>query len=379
MFQSPTHLPQLLPPDAYRSPDRYAVEFERLFKRGWHLVCTTADLPRAGDYVTLDIGSIPLLVRNVGGEIEAYLNVCPHRFCQIASDPVGHTETFCCQYHGWEFDATGETRRIPDAPSFKPMSKGQFCLTRYRTAMCGQLVFVSLEAGGDDLRGFLGGAYDGYARFFSDRYEQVIASDMISDSDWKIGVENGLESYHVSCVHSSTFGITPPAEDCIHELYPDHTLFRSITRSQPAFLRWMEERFARSAMETPTHDYVNVRTYPSLTYSRTDTVTFVQSILPVGPGRSRHVYRLFMPRPGRDPFDRLLHRWLRPRLAAYWRAVFAEDHVILPRIQRGCNASVHPGTGVVSSREERIFHFQRHVLDRCGLSEATPGRDQGDS
>jgi hypothetical protein len=141
----------------------------------------------------------------------------------------------------------------------------------------------------------------------------------------------------------------------------------------------MEERFARSATETPTHDYVNVRTYPSLTYSRTDTVTFVQSILPVGPGRSRHVYRLFMPRPGRNPVDRLLHRWLRPRLAAYWRAVFAEDHVILPRIQRGCNASVHPGTGVVSSREERIFHFQRHVLDRCGLSEATAGRDQGES
>ena len=63
MFQSPTHLPQLLPPDAYRSPDRYAVEFERLFKRGWHLVCTTADLPRAGDSGTLDNGSIPLLVR----------------------------------------------------------------------------------------------------------------------------------------------------------------------------------------------------------------------------------------------------------------------------------------------------------------------------
>ena len=53
--------------------------------------------------------------------------------------------------------------------------------------------------------------------------------------------------------------------------------------------------------------------------------------------------------------------------AAYWRAVFAEDHVILPRIQRGCNAGAHPGCGVVSAREERIFHFQRHVLDRCGL------------
>jgi len=378
MFESSTHLPQLLPPDAYRSPDRYAVEFEQLFKRGWHLVCTTADLPRAGDYITLDIGSIPLLVRNVGGGLEAYLNVCPHRFCQIASDPVGHTETFSCQYHGWEFDAAGDTRRIPDAPSFKPMSKGQYCLTRYRTATCGQLVFVSLEPGGDELRDFLGGAYEGYARYFSDRYEQVIAWDVISDSDWKLGVENGLESYHVSCVHSGTFGITPPPEDCSHMLHPDHTVFRSVTRSQPAMLRWLEERFARAAMDSPTHDYVNVRTYPSLTYSRTDTVTFVQSILPLGPGRSRHVYRLFMPRPGRDLLDRLLHRLFRPRLASYWRAVFAEDHVILPRIQRGCNAAAHPGHGVVSAREERIFHFQRHGLDRGGIDDVAAGVSQVD-
>ena len=130
MFQSDTHLPQLLPPDAYRSAERHAVEIDRLFKRGWHLVCTTADIPGAGDYVTLDLGPIPLLVRNVDGTIGAYLNVCPHRFCEIASAPRGHEDAFRCQYHGWEFDGSGETRRIPDAPSFRPMVKGRHCLTR---------------------------------------------------------------------------------------------------------------------------------------------------------------------------------------------------------------------------------------------------------
>ena len=371
MFQSETHLPQLLSPDAYRSPERYALEFERLFKRGWHMVCTTADLPRAGDYCTLDLGSIPLLVRNVGGVIEAYLNVCPHRFCQIASDANGHDDVFRCQYHGWEFDASGETRRIPDAPSFKPLAKGMYCLTRYRAATCGQLVFVTLESEGDDLRGFLGTAYDDYARLFSTAYEQIMAQDVISESDWKLGVENGLESYHVSCVHAATFGVTPPADACTHELFPDRTVFRTSGEPRVGFSRWLEERFAAAAGEEPTHDYVNVRTYPSLTYSQTATVTFVQSILPLGPGRSRHVYRLFMPRSGKGLVDRLLHRWYRPRLASYWRAVFAEDHVILPRIQRGCNAEMHPGPGVVSAREERIFHFQRHVLDRCGLDGPT--------
>jgi phenylpropionate dioxygenase-like ring-hydroxylating dioxygenase large terminal subunit len=67
---------------------------------------------------------IPLLVRNFGGETQSFLNVCAHRFCEIASEKCGHQQQFACQYHGWEYDETGNTRRIPDAPSFKPMEKG---------------------------------------------------------------------------------------------------------------------------------------------------------------------------------------------------------------------------------------------------------------
>jgi phenylpropionate dioxygenase-like ring-hydroxylating dioxygenase large terminal subunit len=288
MFVSDSHLPQLLAPEAYRSVEQHDREFERLFARGWHMVCTTADLPRDGDYVTLRLGSIPLLVRRCGGDVRTFLNVCAHRYCELTSSPRGHDPAFACQYHGWEYDESGNTRRIPDAPSFKPLQKGMLCLTSYRTALCGQLVFVSLDPEAPDLAGFLGESHAVYARLFSDRYEQVVAWDRECDANWKVGVENGLESYHVSCVHAGTFGVTPDAE----------------------------EAFATGIGDTPTHDYMNLRTYPSLTCSRIDTVTFVQSIL--------------------------------------------------PRIQNGLNSPVVPRGGVVSAREERIFHFQRYVADHCG-------------
>jgi phenylpropionate dioxygenase-like ring-hydroxylating dioxygenase large terminal subunit len=169
MFVSDSHLPQLLAPEAYRSVEQHDREFERLFARGWHMVCTTADLPRDGDYVTLRLGAIPLLVRRCGGDVRTFLNVCAHRYCELTSSPRGHDPAFACQYHGWEYDESGNTRRIPDAPSFKPLQKGMLCLTSYRTALCGQLVFVSLDPEGPDLAAFLGESHAVYARLFSDR------------------------------------------------------------------------------------------------------------------------------------------------------------------------------------------------------------------
>jgi phenylpropionate dioxygenase-like ring-hydroxylating dioxygenase large terminal subunit len=375
MFVSDTHLPHLLRPEAYRSVEQHERESRELFARGWHVVGSTADLPRAGDFFTLRMADVPLLVRNCDGEIGTFLNVCAHRFCEIASDRHGHHDTFACQYHGWEFDASGETRRIPDAPSFKPLQKGMLCLTRYRTALCGQLIFVSLEKDGPGLEEFLGPSHAIYEKLFDDRHEQVVAWDTECDANWKAGVENGLESYHVSCVHAGTFGVTPDAADCFHELHDDHTLFRTAPTPSGTWLARVEEEFARGIGEVPTHDYMNLRTYPSLTCSRTDTVTFVQSILPLSPTRSIHIYRLFMPRPavGRV-WSRWLHRWMRPQIAAYWRKVFGEDQMILPRIQAGLNSPVLPRGGVVSAREERIFHFQKYVVDRCGGA-ATHGED----
>lgn len=372
MFVSSTHLPQILPPEAYSSVEQHELEFKQLFQTGWHVVGSTSDIPKAGDYFTLNLGKIPLLVRNFGDDFQTFLNVCAHRFCEIASESCGHQEKFSCQYHGWEFDAQGDTKRIPDAPSFKPLQKGMLGLTRYRTALCGQLIFVSLDPNAPDLNAFLGSSFETYQRFFSVPYEQVIAWDVESESNWKLGVENGLESYHVECVHSATFGVMPKANECSHEMSPDSTIFRTAPSPTGTWLAYIEKVFAKGAGQTPTHDYMNLRTYPSLTCSRTDTVTFVQSILPLSPSRSVHRYRLFMPRPSKgDWHSRLFHRWFRPSIIKYWKAVFAEDQVILPRIQKGISAPVIPKGGVISAREERIFHFQQFVAKACGMPDSS--------
>ena len=87
MFLHDTHLPQLLAPGDYTSPEQHRRELETLFLPGWHLVGTASDLPREGDFLTTELFGHPLLVWRKDGEFHTFLNVCPHRL-HCACSPV---------------------------------------------------------------------------------------------------------------------------------------------------------------------------------------------------------------------------------------------------------------------------------------------------
>src|SRR5690606_828047 len=102
MFIHRTHLPQLLQPEHYTSVEHLARERQSLFEPGWHCVATLAELPRDGDFVTLDLLERPLIVWRCDGAVRVFLNVCSHRFSKLNSEPCGHMgKHLRCQYHGW--------------------------------------------------------------------------------------------------------------------------------------------------------------------------------------------------------------------------------------------------------------------------------------
>lgn len=79
MFVHQQQLEFLLPAERYYSPEHHALETERLFLPTWHLVGLKSELPRPGDFRTLDLLGCPVIVRNFDGEHRAFLNVCSHR------------------------------------------------------------------------------------------------------------------------------------------------------------------------------------------------------------------------------------------------------------------------------------------------------------
>jgi phenylpropionate dioxygenase-like ring-hydroxylating dioxygenase large terminal subunit len=362
MFIHQSQLRHLLRPEHYTSAEFYGREVDRLFRPAWHPLAAAAELPRPGDYRTYDLFGTPVLLRNCDGEVRAFLNVCPHRHSQLVVEPKGHSDRFKCRYHGWEFDKDGRTGRIPEARVFRPWDRENSCLRVFRTDRCGDLLFVCLDDHAPSLREWVGPLWDVWATY-GFPYRHAGTWEKAFPCNWKVVLENSLESYHIPEIHPKTFKYAPEEEIVTHELDPRFSAFHTTPHEEFAVKaeRWLVRRLGG----TVTNEYVHRVLHPHATGSMMDSWRMMQCVYPTGP--TTCVYRCIFfvlghPRPG--PVRWALHRLLRSIALYVGRKVFDEDGSIYEGVQRGLAASPH--RGVIGTREERIYMFQRYVLDRCG-------------
>src|SRR5262249_49364723 len=129
----------------------------RLFLPSWQCIGALTDAPQIGDFFTAEFYGRPLVCWHTSQGFQTFLNVCTHRFCTLTDKPRGHfAERIKCQYHGWEYDETGNTCKIPDAQHFRPLKKGELGLREFRTETVGQLIFASFQDSPPPLTEFLG-------------------------------------------------------------------------------------------------------------------------------------------------------------------------------------------------------------------------------
>ena len=363
MFNSETHLPQILDSSAYTCPEQLEREMEMLFRPGWHCVGSTEDIPQPGDYFTFDLLGYPLVVRHGKQGVVAFLNVCSHRMCRITDEACGHSPVIKCQYHGWEFADDGATQKIPDAPSFKPLTKGTLGLTTFRTETLGKLIFVSLNPDAASLEEYFGDQYEHLQRIFGEGRGLTHAYTRELDSNWKLMLENAVESYHINMVHAKSLVSYPDAENCFHETAKNRSTFT--THREPfAVEKLMYWIAGLEQRKTYTHTLF----YPTHTYVQNGQLSVWESVLPDGVDRCRVVVRMFLNEGTAGTLGkRIIHGILGREATKILVNVNSEDAGVLPSIQRGHQSPIKPAGGLISRREERIFHFQQFVKESLGL------------
>ena len=364
MFLSDTHLPQLLPPSAYTDPTWYITEREHVLAPAWHAVATTSQFPRDGSFVTFDLFGYPIVLRRHGSVIRGFLNVCAHRLAKLTSQPTGYCSALRCGYHGWEYDeVSGATKKIPDAPSFKPLEKGMLGLTSVRVETCGGLVFATLSEDAPCMaQSLLACGIDVACKISS--MGCLGMREIYFPVNWKVAIENTMESYHVEEVHPRTFKRAPAEEQCSHELFPSVSVFRGPGDTVP-WIQRLEGVLLSGAAVPHTGGYRHTHLYPTCTLAETDTFTIVLSFLPESADRTRLFMSWFgSQRAGASAvWNSLIRSWGRVQ-SGFWLKVVNEVLSMLPTVQQGLASPSHPGTGLISRREERITHFQRWILDR---------------
>ncbi|MFM8734156.1 MAG: aromatic ring-hydroxylating oxygenase subunit alpha [Pirellulales bacterium] len=373
MFVSDTHLPQLLPPEAYRNRGWHERELDRVLRPAWWAVALVDEFPRDGDFITFDHVDGPVILRRSGGHIHGYRNVCAHRLAKLTSKPSGHCDMLRCDYHGWEYADSGATQKIPDAPSFRPLEKGQLGLGTLRVETVGAIVFLSFDPTAAPVREWLGN----YAARIEDRFDAASCMAWRADYDlpfnWKLLVENNLESYHVGTVHAATLGAYPAEQACLHELSPGCSRFEA-----PGDPTWwgVVKRFLARRMGRPADGrYVHCHVHPSFMWGETDLFVLFQSVVPTGPTTCRVSFRCLAWQSRQPPpLANVCTLAMVRRSLSIWQRIIAEDVAILPQVQAGIESPRHPGPGLISRREERITHFQGWLLDRMGLDAPWPAK-----
>jgi nitrite reductase/ring-hydroxylating ferredoxin subunit len=105
----------------YTDPAIFERDMEHMLLRHWFCAGHVSSIPRAGDYLAVDLGSESvIIVRTAQSEVRALLNVCRHRGSRLVAGRSGKAQSgrLTCPYHAWSYDLDGNllvARQMPES------------------------------------------------------------------------------------------------------------------------------------------------------------------------------------------------------------------------------------------------------------------------
>jgi choline monooxygenase len=365
MFQHSGHLKHLLPPHAYFSPEWYEQEQTTVFRSLWNFACLASQVARDGDQLATRVAGVPVVIVNRKGKLSALQNICAHRHSQVVADGPGRSAKLRCQIHGWEYDERGRLSHLPDGRSFVGMKAADYCLRPYRVERCGPLVFVSLSIDGPSCEEYLGAFSAEFHRFYDD-VRQIETWVTEHPVNWKVVVENAVESYHVPMVHPKTFEDFRPEEYHDHELQATYTRYGDLLPydAEKSLESLAFRVYSKLLIRNATFSrFSHVHLFPNLLLYFGDLYRIVTVVEPLSADRCRYTTFGFVPTSIRGgALGRSVQSVSMKALAAMVRKILREDMDRWPPVQEGLKQSSH--RGVLSAREERVFAFQQFIVNQ---------------
>jgi len=203
---TPIEETRALPPAAYTSEEVLDLEKEHIFRKEWLCIGREEQVAKPGDYLARDlVGEPVVVVRDAKGELHAFSNVCRHRYMQLV-EGQGSTDKFVCPYHGWTYQLDGALAGAPHMNESRIFERRNCHLPEFRVETWLGFVLVNFDPDAAPLGPQHEAAAERLASLRLGEMRMVATIDEVWDGNWKLGVENGSENYHVPRLHAPTFG-----------------------------------------------------------------------------------------------------------------------------------------------------------------------------
>ncbi|HVW22753.1 MAG TPA: SRPBCC family protein [Opitutaceae bacterium] len=394
----PLERARTLPAGAYASADFYRWEEETLLRGDWQCLAHLSQLPKPGDFLNVDLLGEPLLVvRDKDGAVRVLSRVCPHRGMDImppgfgyaghgpaearpGGEACGHTRILLCPYHAWTFELDGRLKACPEMHQAAGFARDDFRLKSFPCEVWEGFVFVNLGGGAGPLAGRLAEMGADVAAYRLADLQVAVAREWECPFNWKVLVENFMESYHHLGIHHKTLQPTMPARDTWTErerpgYVRSHLPYRESAREDR---RAFEARGDFAADPPPLPGLSGEQRFewglflapPSFLLATAPDRVIWYRLQPEGPERLRLLTTALVPAevaaaPGFPA--------LRERIAAQLTEFHLEDMQVCTAVQRGLRSQgAQPGR--LSHLEMPIWLFQRYLAAR--LRGAWPATDR---
>ena len=218
-----------LPAAAYTDEDYFAHEAKHVLETGWLCVAHVSELRKPGSFLAIDILGEPLVVtRDQNEEIRVLSRVCPHRSMDIMPESFtfprrGEAKRLTCPYHLWSFDLDGKLKGCPHMQRVEDFSKDDWELAPFRSEVWKGFVFVNFDGKAVPVSEQYADLAKVLEPWKTETMDVVISLDWDCAFNWKVMIENWMESYHHIGAHSETLNKTMPGQNTWTE--PEHPHF----------------------------------------------------------------------------------------------------------------------------------------------------------
>lgn len=375
------------PPEAYTDPDYFNWEVEHLLKADWMCLAHISQVPEAGDYLNLDLFGEPItIVHGKDGQHRVLSRVCPHRAMDIMPAeygyaPKGNRRMLVCPYHRWTFDLDGAVKGCPEMHRAEGFNKRDWFLPEYRCEVWHGFIFVNVSGDAEPVATQYADLDAKLGPFDMARMKLVVEMDWDAHANWKVILENWIESYHHLGVHYQTLNTMVPAQDTwigpehphfIHAYLPQKDSLADQARAsgeshEPA-MGFLPIPGLSDVHQSEWGLYIGYPHFQLLTFS--DRIVWYR-LLPLGPGRTQWLTTMLVLPENLELDDYEQRHAAESKML---RDFHIEDMQVTEAVQRGL-ASGRAARGRMSHLEEPVWLIQRWLASR--YEGAYPGK--GDS
>lgn len=193
--------------DPYISPEYFAQERARIFRKVWLNVGRVEQIPNTGDYFVKDLAicnTSVIVVRDKDGELRAFHNICAHRGNQLVWDEQGSCRAFKCKFHGWVYALDGSLRHVTDEDNFFDLDKASLAMSPVAVDTWQGFIFVNVDPEtSESLQDYLGAelraSIAGYP--FAELSSDYISWYTDINANWKVAHDAFAEIYHIPTLH----------------------------------------------------------------------------------------------------------------------------------------------------------------------------------